>query len=311
MTSRTVDLGGPLHYVDHGGEGDPVVLVHGLGGSHVNWCGVGTKLAERHRVYAIDLPGFGKTRLHGRSADVESNAKVLGRFVEEVAQEPATLVGNSMGGALSAMAAAAAPETIRATVLVNAALPRGRGAKVDREVALLFATYMTPWVGERTLARWSAEVTPADFVRRTLALCAAEPKKIDPAFVDAHVALAEERRAGGPSAAWAKESDTAFLTAARSLMRALIAARVTRALDAVRSPVLLVHGDKDRLVHIASARAVSQRRGWALEILEGIGHLPQLEAPDRFVEVVETWLASSASAASGVSRASATPTTQA
>lgn len=290
MTSRTVDLDGPVHYVDHGGEGDPMVLVHGLGGSHVNWCGVAPRLAQKRRVFAIDLPGFGRTRLHGRRADVESNATLVRRFVDEVVGEPATLVGNSMGGALSVMTAAAAPESVRAAVLVNAALPRGRGGRLDPRVGLMFATYMIPWLGESVLASYSAKVTPAQFVKEMLALCAAEPKKLAPSFVDAHVALAEERRAGGPHGEWTKEGQAAYLQAARSLIKALLAPRVSRAISDVRVPVLVLHGDRDRLVHVASARAAAERRGWPLEIFEGVGHVPQLESPERFVEVVERWL---------------------
>lgn len=290
MKARTADLDGPVHYVDHGGEGEPIVLVHGLGGSHVNWCGVAPRLAKRRRVFAIDLPGFGRTRLHGRRADVESNASIVRRFVDEVVGEPATLVGNSMGGALSVMTAAAAPERVRGAVLVNAALPQGRGAKLDPRVGLMFATYMIPWVGESVLASYSAKITPAQFVKEMLALCAAEPKKLDPAFVDAHVALAEERRAGGPHGEWAKEGQEAYLQAARSLIKALLARRVARAVADVRVPVLVLHGDRDRLVHVASAREAAARRGWPLEIFEGVGHVPQLEVPERFVEVVERWL---------------------
>ncbi len=58
---RTADLNGPVKYVDFGGKGPPMVLVHGLGGSSVNWFAVGGGLARDHHVYAIDLPGFGRS----------------------------------------------------------------------------------------------------------------------------------------------------------------------------------------------------------------------------------------------------------
>ena len=61
MEQRVIDLGGPVHYLDFGGAGSPMVLVHGLGGSAINWQSVGSLLAERHRVVALDLPGFGRT----------------------------------------------------------------------------------------------------------------------------------------------------------------------------------------------------------------------------------------------------------
>lgn len=293
MKSLEARIGGPVHYLDYGGEGPPVVLVHGLGGSHANWCAVAAKLTKSHRVYVIDLPGFGRTRLHGRSSDVESNARVIERFVDDVVGEPVTLVGNSMGGFLSLLVAADAPTKVRSVVLVNAAVPRAAGAPADRQVAILFTVYMIPWLGERAIAKLQRGQTPAQFVKQTMRLCAANAKALDPAIIDAHVALAEERLSGA-DAATITEHQRAFLVAARSLLRALWnrnSGRGAKAIDAVRAPVLVLQGDRDRLVNHHSARAVAKRRGWEIEVFENIGHVPQLEIPDRFVDVVEGWLA--------------------
>jgi pimeloyl-ACP methyl ester carboxylesterase len=59
-----------------------MVLVHGLGGSHVNWMRVGPLLAERARVLAPDMAGFGMTPPAGRGTSVQANARLLDRFVE-------------------------------------------------------------------------------------------------------------------------------------------------------------------------------------------------------------------------------------
>lgn len=55
----------------------------------------------------------------------------------------------------------------------------------------------------------------------------------------------------------------------------------------------MIHGDRDRLVPVAAARAAAARKGWQLEILKDIGHVPQLEDPTRFVALVESFLAQS------------------
>ena len=68
MRHRTVDLDGPVHYIDFGGEGKPLLMVHGLGGSALNWMAVGPELAKHNHVLAIDLAGFGQTPLFRRSA---------------------------------------------------------------------------------------------------------------------------------------------------------------------------------------------------------------------------------------------------
>src|SRR5436309_2865366 len=155
MRSRTIDLDGPVHYADFGGTGPTLVLVHGLGGSHVNWLAVAPVLARRARVLAVDLAGFGLTPLGERSADVHTNRVLLDRFLDTVAAEPAVLVGNSMGGLLAMMEAALAPERVAGLVLVAPAQPRSAEARVDGTVAVLFTLYALPLVGEQVL-RWRA-----------------------------------------------------------------------------------------------------------------------------------------------------------
>src|SRR5829696_1508442 len=93
--SRTVDLGGRVHYVDFGGPDDAptVVLVHGLGGSHLNWDLFAPRLTERARVLAVDLPGFGLSEPGHRIATVQNNVTVLDQFIREVAGTPVVLVG--------------------------------------------------------------------------------------------------------------------------------------------------------------------------------------------------------------------------
>ncbi|TMB23462.1 MAG: alpha/beta fold hydrolase [Deltaproteobacteria bacterium] len=108
MRSYTIDLDGPIHYADFGGTGPTLVLVHGLGGSYVNWLAVAPALARSGRVLALALAGFGRTPLGERSAGVHANRVLLDRFLETVAPGPAILVGNSMGGLVAMMEAALA-----------------------------------------------------------------------------------------------------------------------------------------------------------------------------------------------------------
>src|SRR3989442_6426883 len=122
-TSRVVELGVPLHFVDYGGTGPGIVLVHGLGGAHVNWMAVGPALARRARVVAIDLPGFGRTPTEGGSASIHASRALLDRFIRKVVGGPAIVVGNSMGGLIGMLEAAEKPENVAGLVLVGAAMP--------------------------------------------------------------------------------------------------------------------------------------------------------------------------------------------
>jgi pimeloyl-ACP methyl ester carboxylesterase len=86
--------------------------------------------------------------------------------------------------------------------------------------------------------------------------------------------------------------DAAFLSAARSLLR--VSARRKRywaAMRAVKPPVLLLHGEKDRLVSVHSAREAAVRNpDWRFEVLSDVGHVPQLEVPDAVADLILDWL---------------------
>src|SRR2546430_8629252 len=137
MRSRTIDLDGPVHYADFGGTGPTLVLVHGLGGSHVNWMAVAPALARDARVLAVDLAGFGRTPLGERSADVHANRILLDRFLEAVAAGPVLLVGDSMCGLVAMMEAALAPERVAGPRPVATAQPTAAEARMQRKVAAL------------------------------------------------------------------------------------------------------------------------------------------------------------------------------
>src|SRR4051794_4540319 len=174
--SATVDLGGPVHYVDYGGnpDGPAVVLVHGLGGSHLNWDLLAPLLTGQARVFAVDLPGFGRSEPGGRKASVPANVAVLGRFLDEVVQEPVVLVGNSMGGMVSIFAAGERPRSVTGLVLLDPAIPGPRRA-LDPLVALMFAVYAVPLLGERSLRRNPTRKTAGTPGRETPQLCGGDP----------------------------------------------------------------------------------------------------------------------------------------
>lgn len=285
MESKTIDLGGPVHYADFGGDGPSMVLVHGLGGSCLNWYAVAPALAEHARIWAVDLAGFGRTAPDGRRADVRANRALLDRFVDAKAGGRAILVGNSMGGMISLMQAALRPGGVDGLVLVDPAMPHANGARPDPLVVAAFAAYAIPGVGERFIARRARKLGPEGLVRETMRLCNADASRIAPEIVEAHIALARERA----SLPW---PSAAFLQAARSLIGvAASRRRYLEMVSAVRSPTLLVHGARDRLVPLAAARAVAQRRpDWTFEIIDDAGHTPQLETPGRFVATVTRWM---------------------
>jgi pimeloyl-ACP methyl ester carboxylesterase len=294
--SRTVNLDGSVHYVDFGGpDGAPtVVLVHGLGGSHLNWDLFAPLLRPHARVLAVDLPGFGRSEPGDRRTTVHDNVQVLDRFLREVAGTPVVLVGNSMGGMISILQAAASPETVNGLVLLDAAVP-GPRRSMDPLVAVTFVAYSIPRVGERFLSLRRKRSTPLRQVRDMLRLCGVDPDALPAHTIDRSITLIEQRQD-------VPGMDRAFLSAARSLVRLLVDPRGYRqAMAAVTAPVLMVQGDQDRLVPVAAARDIAARQpGWQYLELPGVGHVPQLQVPEQLATEVIAWLAATAEARAAV-----------
>lgn len=281
-----IDLDGPVHYADYGGSGPPLVLVHGLGGSHLNWLHVGDRLAAHHRVVAIDLAGFGLTPPAGRKATVQANQMLLGHFMAALyPHEPVTLVGNSMGGLISIMQAATDPASVAAMVLVNPALPLADRAAVNPFTIQRLFVPLLPGLGEAALGLYYSRVSPERQLDQTLAAVTVDPARVPPGGREANLEMIRLRK----QMDWAVPS---FLQASRSIAGVLIRRRrFRRVLQAITCPVMLLHGEADTIVSPASARwAVEQRPDWRLEMLPDVGHVPQLEAPDLFVDLVETFL---------------------
>jgi pimeloyl-ACP methyl ester carboxylesterase len=291
-----VDIDGPVHYVDFGGSGPPLLMVHGLGGAAINWMAVGPPLATTHRALALDLAGFGETPLYGRSATVGANASLVHDFVEKVVGEPVLLMGNSMGGHIAVLEAAAHPEAVDSLVLVDPAIP---GIHVRRPEPLMLgalAALSIPGLAQRVLDRRIRAFGPEKLVERTLALVCADPSRVPPEVVAAHVRLTRERDHLGP------QNGRAFVQASRSIGLRMASPRFWSLVAAVKAPTLVVHGSRDRLIPLEAARELARRRpDWQLEVLDGVGHVPMLETPVLFLDAIRSWSAfriASAAAAS-------------
>lgn len=280
-------LGGPVYVVDFGGPaaGPVLVCVHGLGGSYHNWLRLAPLLTPTYRVLALDLAGHGRTPAVGRRADVAGNQRLLDRFLTEVLTGPAVLVGNSMGGMISLHQAGLSPDTVAGLVLIDPALPLPRGACPAPTTLALFATLFVPWLGTSALARRRARLTPLALVEESLVRLCGDPTRI-PADTRAMMERAQQER--GLTAG----ADAAFVTAARSVVTAMARRTpLTGYLRTTTTPTLLLHGTADRLVPVAVARAAAVRRpDWRVEILDGIGHVPMLEDPDRTAAAILDWL---------------------
>ena len=251
----------------------------------VNWAAVAPSLSKTCRVIALDLAGFGRTRSHGRSTSVNANQRLLHRFLTEVCGDPAILVGNSMGGLIAVLQTDAHPETVAGIVLIDPALPVGLASRPDPRVAAMFGLYAVPAVGRSVVARRRSSGSAEEVAMALLRLCCADPSLVPRPIVDQHLALARERNDY-------PDVDAELIVAARSLLWVLARRRVHASLlHNITVPVLLLHGDRDRLVPIASARtAAAATPTWRFEVAVGVGHVPQLEVPDWTISLMLDWL---------------------
>jgi len=236
-------------------------------------------------VVAIDLAGFGRTRGGAHSTTVQANQRLLQRFLTEYVGSPAILIGNSMGGLISILQASKRPDTVAGLVLVDPALPLPAWPPPNPRVFAAFASFLVPAVGRRVLSRRRESSSAQEAVHSLLTLCCADASRVPADVVAAHVDLAEERREY-------VDVDSELMTAAQSLMFVLADrrgyAQMQRSIDV---PVLLLHGDQDRLVSLASARqAAAANPSWQFQVAYGVGHVPQLEVPEWTLDKILDWL---------------------
>ncbi|HEX6329916.1 MAG TPA: alpha/beta fold hydrolase [Actinomycetota bacterium] len=285
--SRWIDLDGPTHYVEWDGPPDRTfVLVHGLGGSLLSWLGVAPGLAGRGRVVALDLAGFGRTPRAGRRSRLSDNRALLSRFLHEVAGGgPVVLCGNSMGGGIALLQAALEPDTVTSLVLSNSVFPWVWGAYPAPIVMVGFGLYQVPRLGEWVTRQRMTRLEAERAVRLGLKIISANVDAIDPELVRLHVDQFLRHQSDG-------DAGPAFLESARSLMALGRRREATRwVLDSVRCPVLVIHGREDRLVPVRYAQSATDGHPhWTMRALPKVGHVPQMEAPERWLAAVGEWL---------------------
>ena len=275
---------GPIHQVDFGGEGQIILLVHGLGGSTTNWMAVAGGLARHGHVLAIDLPGFGLSP-PARDFRLETHRQAVESYMESL-DGPVTLVGNSTGGLLSEMIASHRPELVRRLILVAPATPPVYpDARLDWPTAARLAIQATPVVGEAWGRRFIRTHTPQQLVRMSMQMITHRPGRVPMSVIEASVEMARVRKA----LPWSAEATarTASSIAALYANRP----RFIRMVRAITAPTLVVQGVSD---HIVSPSAVEWlcrlRPDWDLAQMPDTGHTPQMDAPLRFLSAVEPWL---------------------
>src|SRR2546429_9738150 len=141
----------------------------------------------------MDLRGLGQTPLFHRPAAVGANAELVTAFIEQVFDEPVTLMGSSMGGHISILVAADHPGWIEKLVLVDPAVPGVHVRRPEPAMLGVMAALSVPGLAETLLDRRVRSLGPERLVRETLELVCADLSRVSAGIVEAHVRLTTER----------------------------------------------------------------------------------------------------------------------
>jgi pimeloyl-ACP methyl ester carboxylesterase len=258
-----------LHYLVEG-RGPAVVLVHGLGGFAASWRHNIPSLAARATVYAVDLPGFGRSGKPSAAYSIAYFARALHAFLDAVGVTQVSIVGHSLGAAVAVTYALTRPARVERLALLSGCVPGFNWQPGWR--ARLMAT---PGLGN-ALARCGC----APLYRAAIARCFHAPPADEVAFL---VGWEYATRTTAPAR-------RAWLRTVRSLANDFVERRADyrRAIATLDVPVLLVHGRQDPA--IPAAHCAEAAEGFArgrVRWLDACGHFPHIE----HAQVVNGWLA--------------------
>jgi pimeloyl-ACP methyl ester carboxylesterase len=266
----TVLDGCRLRYLQ-AGSGPALLLLHGLLGYSFSWRHALPVLAQRSTVYAVDMPGSGfSDRPATLDCTLRGCAQRLLGFLDSVGVPSCDLLGTSHGGAVAMMAASLAPERVRRLILVAPVNSWSR-----------HGTWLAPLLCRRPISGLILRLVPSVEVIRKLLLrrLYGDRSRIRPGTLEGYTA--PYTIPGGIEHA---------LSVLQTWNRDL--ADLQSVLPCIAHiPALLLCGSEDRAVNPASAQPLSRQfTECKVEVLDGVGHLPYEEVPERFNELVTEFL---------------------
>jgi pimeloyl-ACP methyl ester carboxylesterase len=284
---------------------EPVLFVHGLGGSAMNWTDLMDLLrkppADRPdepalACEAIDLPGFGFSPPppSGRYS-LDAMAEAVGALIDRRGHWPVHLAGNSLGGAVCVRLAARRPDLVRTLTLISPALPDLQPRVLPLRLMLL----CTPGIGSWMLDRVGSRMTPEARASISIADVYADPGLMHPERRAEEVAELVRRDGLG-------YAGDVLLAAGRALIAEYLRGgprSLWRDAARVAAPTLVVYGSHDRLVRPAmAAHAARAFRGARVLVLSRTGHVAMMERPGLVAKEMRELFASARRPAPKVAR---------
>ena len=270
---KYLDLHGErVAYVDEG-QGEVLLLLHGMAGSSQTWQSVIRPLSRHYRVVAPDLPGHGQSTKPRSDYSLGAFAALLRDLLDELGVTRATIVGHSLGGGIAMQFVYQHPDYAQRLILIGSG---GLGPDVGLTLRLLSAP-------------------GAEFVMPIIA-----PQKVlaagERVWSWLHNVGIESPRGEEIWRSYSSLSDAptrqAFLRTLRSVVdyRGQAVSALSR-LNVTDMPVMAIWGDRDAIIPVEHAYAAQRARpDMRLEVLTGVGHFPQAERPFEVVELIEDFI---------------------
>lgn len=241
------------------GEGDAVVLLHGLGSSTRDWEHQVQSLSQSHRVIALDFRGHGLSEKSEGPYSIEDFSDDLHSVIELEAPEGAHLVGISMGAMVAVQYALDHPENVISVVAANSP-PDMRPKGLSQHFQVLQRKVLVRVFGMRKVGEVLSE-------------------RLFPG--DAHAGTREVF-----VARWAENDPVAY----RHAFNAILDWGVTDRLPEFRPPLLVLASDQDYLPLSSKQPFLDLVPNATLEIMEDSRHAAPLETPEKFNHAVLSWL---------------------
>jgi pimeloyl-ACP methyl ester carboxylesterase len=261
VVERRLDAAGVPTAVLEGGDGPPLVLLHGQGEFAATWMRVIPDLVATHRVVAPDLPGHGASGLPDGTLDHDRVLAWLDDLVERTCPTPPVVVGHLLGGAIAARFAVRHGDRVRRLVLVDTCGLRWYRPTVGFSLAMV-----------RFVAR------PTDVSRDRL---------FDRCFVDLdgiREQMGDDMRLL-EAYALDRARDPELTTALRSLMpRVGMPPIPAEDLSRITVPTALIWGRHDLQTPVQVAQAAAARYGWPLHVIDDAADDPAHEQPVAFLQ---------------------------
>lgn len=278
-------LGGLTLHHTYGGRGSPILFIHGLGSSgYIEWRFNLPFFARSHRVFAPDLPGYGRSdKPSSARYGIPYFARTLDRYLADRRLRRVTVVGTSMGGRIALELALSYPAKVSRLVLVNS-LGLGRP-----RIQPYYPVMLMPRLGETLLRglkhglRWA----PSPVIRTLAARFTGAGGDLEQTMSDEYLDDLREMYA-------AEGYSGAYLATVRSLAspkNLLGGMDLSHRLARIKVPVLFIWGANDPLFPLEQATRAHQRlAGSRLAVIKGAGHTPQAERPEEFNQHLAAFL---------------------